>query len=72
MRVVQGEQIGEAVRKIHKKQGMWDVSFQQLTKHNDALASEERANHALSVENETSYAISLLDCSSQVQREMQG
>lgn len=54
MRAVQDEQIGEAVRKIHKKQGMWDVSFQQLTKHNDVLASEERANHALSGEDETS------------------
>lgn len=57
MRAVQDEQIGKAVRKIHKKQracGMWDVSFQQLTKHNDVLASEERANHALSVEDETS------------------
>lgn len=54
MRAVQDEQIGETVRKIHKKQGMWDVSFQQLTKHNDVLASEERANHALSGEDETS------------------
>jgi hypothetical protein len=40
---------------------MWDVSFQQLTKHNDALASEDRANHALSVKEETSWAMSLLD-----------